>query len=367
MDRRSLLIVVALLPLAGCGRPQPVREEAIRPVRVVTVAERRARTSLTLPAEIRPRIETRYGFRVGGKIVERAVEIGQPVRPGQLLARLDPQDRAPARSAARSQLDAAQTEARLAHAELERVRELHAQRYVSRAQLDRQQAAADAADARVRAARAALAQADNELAFQTLRADVAGIVTGVEAEAGQVVAAGQPVVRVARAGEFELLAHVPERALGLARAATRWSATVPALGADDFEAQIRELSPLADPASRTYAMRLAPSEGQAPEGIALGMSAVVRAENETEPAYELPLSALHSRDGTPHVWRLGADDRVELVEVRTDGLLDDAVRVVAGIVAGDRIVTAGAGLLVAGQRVRPLQAAAAAAETPGMQ
>ncbi len=359
--KRCLLLpaVVALLTLSACDRAAPVRGESPRPVRAVTVVEQRASVALTLPAEVRPRVETRYGFRVAGKIAARAVEVGEVVRAGQLLARLDPQDREPARSAARSQLDAAQTESRLASVELERVRELHAQRYVSRAQLDRQQAAADAAQARVRAARAAQAQADNEWAFQTLRAEVAGVVTAVEAEAGQVVAAGQSVVRVARAGEFELLAHVPERELVLARDARAWSVSIPALGAQRYEAKLRELAPLADPASRTYAMRLVLRDPALASGLALGMSAVVQAVHESQPAFEVPLSALYSRDGSPHVWRIGDDDRVELVAVRTGGLLDDAVRIVDGLARGDRIVTAGTSLLVAGQRVRALDSGAA--------
>ncbi len=360
MKRRLLLpVVVALLALAACDRAVPLRQEGPRPVRVVTVTEQRASIALTLPAEVRPRVETRYAFRVPGKIANRAVELGDAVQAGQVLARLDPQDREPARSAARSQLEAAQTEARLAGIELERVRELHAQRYVSRAQLDRQQAAADAAQARVRAARAAHTQADNELAFQTLRAEVAGVVTAVEAEAGQVVAAGQPVVRVARAGEFELLSHVPERELAAARAANAWSVAVPALGAQRYVATMRELAPLADPSSRTYAMRLALRDPALARGLALGMSAVVQAAHEAQPAVEVPLSALYSRDGSAHVWRIGDGDRVELVAVRTAGLLEDAVRVVDGLASGDRIVTAGASLLVAGQHVRPIEADAA--------
>ncbi|HEY0878512.1 MAG TPA: efflux RND transporter periplasmic adaptor subunit, partial [Zeimonas sp.] len=244
--------------------------------------------------------------------------------------------------------------------------ELHARRYVSRAQLDRQQATAEAAQARVRAARAAREQADNELAFQTLRADVAGVVTAIEAEAGQVVVAGQPVVRVARAGEFELLAHVPERKLAVARAASDWSVAIPALGDRHRAATLRELSPLADAATRTYAIRLALRDASPASGLALGMSAVVRAVHESAPAFRLPLSALYSRDGTAHVWRVGEGDRVELVEVRTDGLLDDAVRIVDGIEHGDRIVTAGANLLVVGQRVRPVEMDESS-ETPAMQ
>ncbi|MCO5100319.1 MAG: efflux RND transporter periplasmic adaptor subunit [Burkholderiaceae bacterium] len=354
-----LLAVAALTLLAACDRPAPVREEALRPVRVVTVSEQRAAFALTLPAEVRPRIETRYAFRVAGKVAMRAVEVGDAVQAGQLLARLDPLDREPARDAARSQLEAAQTEARLARVELARVRELYERRYVSRAQLDRQQAGADAAEARVRAARAARTQADNEIAFQTLRTEVAGVVTAVEVEAGQVVAAGQPVVRVARAGEFELLAHVPERERATARAADAWSVSIPALGTRRHEATMRELAPLAEPSSRTYAMRLALRDPALADGLALGMSAIVHVVRQAQPAFEVPLSALYSVDGNAHVWRVGQDDRVELVAVRTDGLLDDAVRIVGGLAGGDRVVTAGTNLLVAGQRVRPLEAAPA--------
>jgi len=359
--QRSLLLpaFAALLSLAACDRVAPVRDESPRPVRIVTVTEQRASVALTLPAEVRPRVEKRYGFRIAGKVAARAVEVGDSVQAGQVLARLDPKDREPARAAASSQLEAAQTEARLAGIELERVRELHAQRYVSRAQLDRQQATADAANARVRAARAGQTQAENELAFQTLRAEVAGVVTAVEAEVGQVVDAGQPVVRVARAGEFELLAHVPERELALARTASAWSVSIPALGSERHQAVLRELAPAADPASRTYAMRLTLGDPATAAGLALGMSAVVQAVREAQPAFEVPLSALYSRDGNPHVWRVGDGDRVELVAVRTGGLLDDAVRIVDGLKSGDRVVTAGASLLVAGQRVRPLEAGGA--------
>lgn len=357
--------VVSLALLAACNRPAPAaRDESPRPVRAVTLVEQRSALAWTLPAEVRARVETRYGFRVGGKLASREVELGDRVGPGQVLARLDPQDRAPALAVAQSQLDAARTEARLARVELGRQRELHALRFVSAAQVDRQQAVADASEARVRAARAALEQAGNELAFQTLRADVPGVVTAIEAEAGQVVAAGQPVVRVARSGDRELLAHVAERDLAAVRSVRRWSATIPALGERSFAVTLRELSPVADPASRTYAMRLAIAEPDAVAGIALGMSAVVHAASEAPPAFELPLSALVSRDGIPRVWRLRADDTVELVEVRTAGFLDEAVRVVGGVASGDRIVTAGAGLLVAGERVRPLPDAAARPARP---
>src|SRR5690606_21846773 len=288
-----------------------------------------------------------------------------------------PQDLAPVIAAARAQLDAANTDLRLSRIELERVRSLRELDYVSQAQVDRQRAATDAADARRRNAEAQLAQAVSNAGFQTLRADAGGrnaeaqlaqavsnagfrpwradaggVVTAIDAEAGQVVAAGQSVVRVARGGEYELEAAVPEGDLALARATRTWRATVPALGTGVRNAVLRELSPVADPASRTFAMRLA-LQGDT-TGIGLGMTAVVQAMRGASPAFVLPLSALYSQDGRPHVWRVEADATVRPVPVVTAGFLDDSVRIAEGVSAGDRIVTAGANLLVAGQKVRVL-------------
>ncbi len=351
--RNALALFVATALLGACGRAPAPRDERPRPVRYVTVAQQASTVALTLPAAVQARVETRYGFRVGGKIASRGVSVGDTVVAGQVLARLDPQDREPARNAARSQVDAAETELRLARVEMERLNGLFDRGYVSRAQVDRQRAATDAAEARARGAAAQWKQAANDVAFQTLRADTAGVVTAIDAEEGQVVAAGQSVVRVARSGAWELLVDVPERELAVARAAATWQVRIPALGDQTYSAAMRELSPLADASSRTFAMRLS-LQSPVP-GIALGMSASVKALRSTTPAFELPLTALHSRDGNPRVWRIGVDDRVELVDVRTAGFLDESVRVVDGLAEGDRIVTAGANLLVAGQQVRVLE------------
>ena len=357
MNRPRLLSgLLAALLLAGCEKPVPTAAEPPRPVRSVVVAPQSSGAVVTLPASVRPRVETRYGFRVAGKIAVRNVSVGDAVKAGQQLARLDPQDLAPVIAAARAQRDAADTDLRLSRIDLERVRSLRERDYVSQAQVDRQQAAADAADARRRSAEAQLAQAVNNAGFQTLRADAAGVVTAIDAEAGQVVAAGQSVVRVARDGDYELEADVPEGDLALARATRTWQAVIPALGPGARTAVLRELSPVSDPASRTFAMRLT-LQGDT-TGIGLGMTAVVQATREFPPAFVLPLSALYSQDGQPHVWRVEADATVRLVPVVTAGFLDDSVRIAEGLTAGDRIVTAGANLLVAGQKVRVLSAEA---------
>ena len=359
---RTLLLLLSLAGalLAGCEREVPVREERPRPVRSVVVTSSETTAVLELPGEIRPRIETRYGFRIGGKIAERFVSVGDEVKPGQRLARLDPQDVAPAIAAARAQREAARTDLNLARIELERLKDLRSQNYVSQAQVDRQQAQTDSAASRLRSTEAQLADATNAAAFQLLVAGEAGVVTAIEAEAGQVVGAGQTVLRVARTDELELLVFVPEAELAAARAARDWAVTIPALRDAVLEASVRELSPVADPASRTYPMRLSLKGDR--QGAAMGMSATARAARATDRAIVLPVSALHSTDATPKVWVVGEDMTVRAVPVRTGGLLDDAVRILEGIEPGMRVVTAGASLLVEGQKVRLAEPAAGAAQ-----
>jgi RND family efflux transporter MFP subunit len=345
----GLLLFATLL--AGCnGQAAPPPPEAVRPVRTLVVEERAISHALSLPAEVRPRIEVRYGFRVGGKIAERKVSVGDQVRAGQSLATLDPEDVRPAIDAARAALEAARTELELAESELGRIRELRAQGYVSQGQLDRQQAAADAARARVAQAGAQLANARNTSRFQDLRADAPGVVTGVDAEAGQVVAAGQVVIRVAPLDEFELAVDVPEAHRGAVAVIERWRATLPALAGRTFEATLRELSPVADPATRSYPMRLALVGDTT--GMALGMSATVEAVRDAQRGIVVPLTALVARDGDPGVWLVGPDGTVSRAAVEVGEMRDDGILVASGLRPGDRVVVAGANLLQAGQKVR---------------
>ena len=319
--RRFLCWFVIALALAGCDRGTPVREELPRPVRTVLVEPSRTSVTLTLPGVVRPRIETDFGFRVGGKIAERLVSVGDAVKAGQPLARLDPQDVAPAIASARSQLEAARTDLKLARIELDRLKDLRGQNFVSQAQVDRQQAQTDSANARMRTAQAQLAQASNSATFQTLVADAEGVVTAILAEAGQVVSAGQPVVRVARTGEKELQVDVPEADLATARDTASWKVRISALGDTVLNAELRELSPVADPASRTYPMRLTLLGDT--DRVALGMTATAQAVRESGETIVLPMSALHSLTGEPHVWVVG-DGANLLVAGQKVRLLDDA-------------------------------------------
>lgn len=362
MTHRPFILFVPVLALASlallsaCSRETAPQAEAIRPVRTLTVSASADRLTLNLPGEVRPRLETRYGFRVGGKLSDRAVAVGDRVKAGTVLARLDPLDAAPQIAAQQAQLEAARTELKLARIDTGRARELRERNFVSQSQLDRQQAVLDGALARVDAVQAQLEQARNAAAFQVLRADADGVVVAVEAEAGQVVSAGQPIVRLALARERDVLINVPEQELSRVRQTERWLVTLPAAGAEPLVARLREVSPLADPASRTYAVRLAlPPEAA---GVEWGMSAVVQGVRAAQPSFVIPLSALWSKDGQPHVWLLDtAASTVKPVPVQTAGMLDDAVRIGKGLAAGDVVVTAGANLLISGQRVRRLDGA----------
>lgn len=348
----SAAVLLVLAALAGCGRQAPTPyQEPPRPVRSMTVAAGALVSQWSLAGEVKPRVEVRYGFRVGGRVVERKVEVGDRVEQGQLLARLDPQDLTPALDAQRAQQEALRTELALARADLARAENLRQGNFVSDANVQRQRATVDAAAARLQAAAAQVSQARNSVGYQLLKADTAGIVTAVEVEAGQVVALGQTVVRVAQAGDAEVVVNVPEQDLSRARDAQAWTVSLTGLPGRQWQATLRELSPAADPASRTYAAKLALVGDTA--DIALGMSATATARFIPMNRIQVPLTALHSREGQAKVWIVDpATAQVRSQPIETGAILDDAVVVEKGLLGGETIVTAGANLLREGQRVK---------------
>jgi RND family efflux transporter, MFP subunit len=267
--------VLAVLAVAACSKPEPPAQP-LRTVRVMKVDGAAASGSLTFPGEVRARYESRLGFRLGGKIVERRVDVGAAVKRGQVLARLDAQD---------ASLNAAQAEAAraLAEAEAKRYRDLRAKNFVSQAVLDAKETALKTAAAQAGVAR-------NQAGYTTLVADRDGVVTAVEAEAGQVVAAGQTVLRVAEGNEKEVVIAVPEGDVEKVRGAEGFAVALNSLSGRSWAGRLRELSPSADPATRTFAARI--SVPQADESVRLGMSARVEAKvSHGDTALRLPLSA----------------------------------------------------------------------------
>jgi RND family efflux transporter MFP subunit len=341
-------------PAAGSNGAAVARTEVPRPVRTLRVAAAPSDDALILPADVRPRHEQRLGFRVGGKIAQRLVDVGQQVRAGQTLAVMDATDVAPAIAAQRAQVEAARTDEALQQAELARVRKLRDDGFLSGAGYERQEALTQAAAARHAAARSQLDQVSNARAFQTLRAVGAGVVVGVDAEVGGVVAAGQPVVRVALLGEKEFAVSVPERSVAALKGAREIVATVDAVPGKVYRARLRELAPAADAASRTYAARLTIVDADA--ALNWGMSAAVRVSLSDAPALVVPDSALFTRDATPRLWVVDEGTMtVQPVAVTLGASRDDGVVVTQGLKGGELVVTAGANLLQPGQKVRRLE------------
>lgn len=361
----ALLACAALL--AGCGKsPEPdarARTEEIRPVRVLEVdAMGKART-IAFAGDVRPRYETRLAFRVGGKMIARLVDVGATVRAGQPIARIDARDLELTVAGARTQIAQIEAERSFAEADLKRYRELRGKNFISQAELERRASTFEALDARLAAARAQARMSENQAGYAVLRADTAGVVTAVEAEAGQVLAAGQTVVRLARAGargtrngvEMEVNAAVPESRREAFEKAASFTLTLNALPGRSWKGRLRELSPIADPVGRTYAAKVTILE-PGPD-VELGMSASVSAEvSAPERGIELPVAALYGKGEAMQVWVVEAQKdgvgAVRLQPVKTRGLAGDRVLVESGLGAGDLVVIAGAQLLRAGQRVR---------------
>lgn len=332
----ALLPVVALLVACGEKSPPPsVADSGPRLVRTLLIDANALQVNHRYSGEVRARYESTLGFRVGGKMMERLVDAGARVRVGQALARLDPAD---ARLAA-SQAEASRV---LADAELKRTQQLKTNNFVSQAALDAKVTAAQAADAQARLAK-------NQAAYTTLMADASGVVVAVLAEPGQVVGAGQGVLRLARDGEREVAIALPEAALAGLKPGS--PATV-SLWADGktYAGQVREIAPAADPATRTFAARVS-IVGAAAE-LPLGLTATVSFPREGGERIVVPLAAIFQQGERPAVWVVGKENEIVLRPVQVERYSDAGVVLHSGLTVGERIVAAGAFKLTAGEKVR---------------
>ncbi|MFD0666292.1 efflux RND transporter periplasmic adaptor subunit [Ramlibacter sp. MAHUQ-53] len=353
LPRAALALAMTLL-LAACGKAPPA-PEPVRAVKVITVGAGAASAASEFSAEVRARVESRLGFRVGGKLVQRQAEPGQRVQAGQVLAQLDPQDLQLAADAARAQVAAAQTQRDLAAADLRRYASLKDQGFISGAELERRETALKAAQAQLEQAQSQLAAQGNQAAYARLLAPAAGVVTAVEAEPGQVVATGAPVVRLALDGPRDAVFAVPEdrvRAVRVGSAvAVRPLADGPAL-----TGQVREVAASADPVTRTFQVKVALPAG-AP--LALGTTVYVTPQAlapASAPVIKLPTSALRQEGAGSAVWVLDAASMtLKSQPVQVAGADGNEVVVTAGLQPGQQVVAAGVHVLQAGQKVTRYQ------------
>ena len=351
--RAAVVALCAAGILTACSKPAPPAED-IRPVRVVKLVADAGAQQSQFAGDVRPRYESQLGFRVGGKIIERKVDVGATVRRGAVLMRLDPQDLKLAETQARATLRAAETERELAAADYKRHVNLRSENFVSQAVLDAKQSALKAAQANVEAARAGLRGQSNQADYTTLVADVDGVVTAIDAEVGQVVQAGTPVVRVARTAEKDVVIGIPEDKVAGLRQAAEVTVRLWADAGQTIPGKIREIAPMADAATRTYTVKVALPELA---DARLGMSATVELATgaAATDGLRVPLSALVNHKGASSVW-LVENGAVKLVPVQVTGQVDNDVLVAGAVRAGQNVVTAGVNLLKQGQKVRILTA-----------
>lgn len=342
--------LAAALLLAACSRPAPP-EEPVRSVKLLAVGVGALQSSLEYSGEVRARVESRLGFRVAGKIVQRQAELGQRVRAGQVLAQLDPRDYQLAAEAARAQVASATTQRDLAAADLKRYQALKDQNFISGAELERREASVKAAQATLDQARAQLASQGNQAGYTTLVADVSGVVTGVDAEPGQVVAAGTPVVRIAQDGPRDVVFNVPEDKVGQIAAGSEVAVRGWA-GSASMAGHVREVAASADAATRTFQVKVSIDGADAP---ALGSTVYVTPKALSHagiPAITLPTSALRQEGQATAVWVYDAASstvKSQVVQIATaDG--NEAV-VASGLAPGMQVVATGVHVLSPGQKV----------------
>lgn len=348
----SMAMVVTALLMVACSKKTEKLEE-IRPVRAIAVAADKAVALAEFSGEVKARYESQLGFRVGGKIVAREVDVGTQVKRGQVLMRLDPQDLQLAQRQAEAGLRSAQSSRDYAAADLKRYRELRDKNFVSQAALDGKVTAYDSAASSVEQAQAALRNQANQTGYASLVADADGVVTAINAEAGQVVSAGTPVASVARGGDKDVVIGVPENRVDALRKLKDVRVRLWADPQAAIAGAVREVSPIADAATRTYAVKVAlPMDAN----VKLGMTAYVAFMQEgAQPVIRLPLSALSAASGAgSSVWVVesGAVRKVPVTLGATSG---NEVAV-DGLTAGQVVVTAGVNLLVPGQKVKILGA-----------
>jgi RND family efflux transporter MFP subunit len=356
---RLAAIAAACVLLVACSGP-PAPAAVAHPVFVTTVTPASSTQARAFTGVVHARVETDLGFRTGGKVVERLVDVGDTVKAGQVLARLDPADYQLAAGAAADQVQAASVDAQQAASDEARFGRLLADGSVGAADHERQKARADAAAARLDQARRQLELARNREGYAALVAPYAGVITAIHFERGQVVPEGQSVLSLAREGEREIVVDLPEEWVGRARtliaSATPWQESKPPL-----PLTLRELSPLASAQGRTFRARYAATAQSREQIAALPLGSTMQL-NLSAPATGqavavLPVTAVVKASGSAGVWALDAKGSGVVFTPVQVVASDDAFVHVTGLAAGARVVSVGAQKLDAGMTVRAIERA----------
>ena len=343
-------LIISAAVLSACTEASaPV--EPIRAVKVLTVGVGSFDAAYEFSGEVKPRVESKLGFRVAGKLIKRQAEVGQHVQAGQLLAQLDPQDYALAADAARAQVAAASTNRDLAAADYKRYKELKDQGFISGAELERRDTALKSGQAQLDVAQVQLKSQGNQTGYTQLKADVSGIVIAVTAEPGQVVTAGTSIVQIAQDGARDVVFSVPEDKVKQMKVGADVKVRVWAENRD-LMGKIREIAASADPVTRTFGIKVSLAGTDAPAIGATVYVAPVALAHAGAQVIKLPTSALKQDGKTSAVWVLDKTSmtvKSQPVQIATaDG--NEAV-IASGLQPGQLVVSAGVHVLSPGQKV----------------
>ncbi|MER9553981.1 efflux RND transporter periplasmic adaptor subunit [Mesorhizobium sp. M0323] len=345
------LIVVAALGLAGCSQEKAEVTEIIRPVKVVEIAKASDTRQLSYSGSVRARTEMNLGFRINGKITERLVDIGDRVKPGDVLARVDPTDYELSVRSSQASLDAADRQVETVELTRKRAEQLYAKNFAPKSQLEQATLAYNQAVATRDSARSQLAQAQNQVRYTDLKADKNGIVTSVAADVGQVVGSGTPVVTVAIDGEKEVLIAVPETDIAEFKPGKTVKAGFWSDEALTLDGKVREVAGSADPQSRTFAVRVSlPNDPR----VLLGMTASIEAAvDNRQQLVSIPLAALAQKDSQSIVWTVDRNGgTVHAHPVKVAAFTPDGVSVADGLKPGDVVVAAGTQFMTENLKVK---------------
>lgn len=350
------LLLVAALGLAGCERKTEAKPPVPRPVRTVTAVKGGTGEVVTLTGQVSAENEVALSFRIGGRIIDRLVNVGDRVQPDQVLARLDPQNELNGLRSAQAAVSAAEGRVIETTNAFERQRTLLPQGFATQAQYDQAQQALRTAQSQLDNAEAQLQIAKDRVDYTELKAGVSGSVTGRFAEAGEVVQAGQPVYQVARQDGRDAVFNVPAQVIRAAPSNPKISVFLTDDPSIKAEGRIREMDPQADPITRTFRVRVGLIDP--PQAMLLGAIVTGRMEVETTPGIALPASALTRINGHPAVWLVDPKSQtVSLHNVQVGRFDPGTVIVSQGLAGGEIVVTAGVQALHPGQKVRLLGAA----------
>lgn len=343
----AICIVIGLLWYSHRNVQTPVEEPTI--VQITTVGKDNSIPEYTYSGEVRGRYESQLAFQVGGKIIRRSVEVGSTVQAGDVLMEIDPKDVQQLVNSTSAQVASAKSQLSLAESNLKRYSQLYEEGAVAQMTYEQYRNAYEVALAALRQASAQYVQGSNQLEYSLLYADKPGVISAITAEIGQVVSSGQTVITIVRDGNREVEISIPENQIKNFQLGQELDVTFWALPNTTILGKVREIAPMADPATRTYKVRVSLINPTAE--VKLGMTATVALKGNISKFLEIPLTAVYQNEDSPSVWVVDGD-AVTLQPVKLGQMNDKKVQVLEGLYPGEQIVTNGVHKLRQGQIVK---------------